>query len=143
MSTALSVVPAARVKSLDEIAAAIDGAHSRDELLRQHREALVAKRGRLDAMLAAVDAALVALQKGNAMQPDDVKQILRATASRMPGFEDFEVGAGYINAYAAVDEVFNRSKPYGQTFSHTFAAAGSVPYHCSIHPFMKGTVTVN
>jgi len=36
------------------------------------------------------------------------------------------------------------SKPMGngQTFSHTFAAAGSVPYHCSIHPFMKGTVTV-
>jgi plastocyanin len=36
------------------------------------------------------------------------------------------------------------SKPEGngQTFAHTFPAAGSVPYHCSIHPFMKGTVTV-
>ena len=30
----------------------------------------------------------------------------------------------------------------GQTYDHTFATAGSVPYHCSIHPFMKGTVTV-
>ncbi len=54
------------------------------------------------------------------LSPDDVKQILTQTASRMPGFDDFEVGAGYINAYAAVDKVFNRSKPYGDTFTHTF-----------------------
>jgi serine protease AprX len=56
------------------------------------------------------------------LTPDDVKQILTQTASRMPGFDDFEVGAGYINAYAAIDKVFNRSKPYGQTFTHTFNA---------------------
>jgi plastocyanin len=30
----------------------------------------------------------------------------------------------------------------GQTFTHTFASAGTVTYHCSIHPFMKGTVIV-
>jgi serine protease AprX len=56
------------------------------------------------------------------LSPDEVKQILTQTASRMPGFEDFEVGAGYINVYAAVDKVFNRSKPYGETFTHTFNA---------------------
>jgi len=28
------------------------------------------------------------------------------------------------------------------TFEHTFAAAGTYPYHCSIHPTMKGTITV-
>jgi plastocyanin len=28
------------------------------------------------------------------------------------------------------------------TFSHTFNASGSVPYHCDIHPFMKATVNV-
>jgi serine protease AprX len=56
------------------------------------------------------------------LAPDEVKQILAQTASRMPGFDDFEVGAGYINAYAAVDKVFNRGKPYGQTFAHTFNA---------------------
>ncbi|HKP12048.1 MAG TPA: S8 family serine peptidase, partial [Blastocatellia bacterium] len=60
------------------------------------------------------------------LTPDEVKQILTQTASRMPGFEDFEVGAGYINAYAAVDKVFNRSKPYGETFSHTFNAQFTV-----------------
>jgi plastocyanin len=30
----------------------------------------------------------------------------------------------------------------GQTFTHTFAAAGTVAYHCSIHPFMTGTISV-
>jgi plastocyanin len=30
----------------------------------------------------------------------------------------------------------------GATFSTTFAAAGSFPYHCTIHPGMVGTVTV-
>ena len=30
----------------------------------------------------------------------------------------------------------------GQTFSHTFAAAGTYPYHCFIHPAMHGTVVV-
>jgi plastocyanin len=29
-----------------------------------------------------------------------------------------------------------------QSFSHTFPAAGAVPYRCKIHPNMKGTVTV-
>lgn len=30
----------------------------------------------------------------------------------------------------------------GQSFSYTFAAPGSVSYHCAIHPMMKGTVMV-
>jgi plastocyanin len=30
----------------------------------------------------------------------------------------------------------------GQTFTHTFTAAGTVTYHCSIHPFMTGTIVV-
>lgn len=31
----------------------------------------------------------------------------------------------------------------GVTFSQTFATAGTFTYHCSIHPSMKGTVTVH
>jgi plastocyanin len=31
----------------------------------------------------------------------------------------------------------------GQSFSLTFSTAGSFPYHCNIHPGMKGTVVVN
>jgi plastocyanin len=30
----------------------------------------------------------------------------------------------------------------GQSFSYTFTKAGTYPYHCSIHPGMTGTVTV-
>ena len=30
----------------------------------------------------------------------------------------------------------------GATFQRTFMVAGSYAYHCSIHPTMKGTVTV-
>ncbi|HEX4936852.1 MAG TPA: hypothetical protein VFV33_26905 [Gemmatimonadaceae bacterium] len=30
----------------------------------------------------------------------------------------------------------------GVGFQHTFASAGSFPYHCTIHPSMTGTVTV-
>jgi plastocyanin len=29
-----------------------------------------------------------------------------------------------------------------QTFSQTFSAGGTYPYHCSIHPFMKGKIVV-
>jgi plastocyanin len=30
----------------------------------------------------------------------------------------------------------------GNTFTHQFNQAGSYPYHCGIHPYMTGTVTV-
>ena len=30
----------------------------------------------------------------------------------------------------------------GQKWSHTFAKAGKVTYHCTVHPFMKGTLVV-
>ena len=54
------------------------------------------------------------------LQPDAVKTILTTTATRMPGFEDFEVGAGYVNAYAAVDQVFKRKKAYGAFVAPAF-----------------------
>lgn len=30
----------------------------------------------------------------------------------------------------------------GQSYSYTFAKAGTYPYHCSIHPSMTGTIIV-
>jgi serine protease AprX len=60
------------------------------------------------------------------LDPDTVKSILSQTASRMPGFDEFEVGAGYVNVYAAVDKVFNRSRSYGQFFNHDFNAQFTV-----------------
>ena len=41
-----------------------------------------------------------------------IKEILQATATYMPGYQDYEVGAGYLNAYAAVDLAFNPTKSY-------------------------------
>ena len=31
----------------------------------------------------------------------------------------------------------------GETFTFTFTTAGVYPYHCTIHPTMVGTITVN
>ena len=56
---------------LHEIAAAIDEAGGRHELLRRHREVLVARRGQLDALVAAVDAALGAIERGTPMTKTD------------------------------------------------------------------------
>ena len=60
------------------------------------------------------------------LTPDEVKQILVETASRMPGYDEWQVGAGYVNAYAAVDKVFNRDKAYTSNFNYTFNAKYTV-----------------
>ncbi len=70
--------------------------------------------------------AALMLDADPSLSADDVKSIIVQTASRMPGYEDYEVGAGYINAYAAVDKVFNRAKRYGKLFNHDFNAAYTV-----------------
>lgn len=44
----------------------------------------------------------------------DVKSILQDTATNMPGREEWEAGAGYVNAYAAVQEVLNMGE-FGET----------------------------
>ena len=99
---------------LEEIASAIDSSGTapaeRAALLRKHRDALVAKRSRLDSMVAAVDAALVTLEKGTAMQPDDVKEMF-------DGFDhtQYEEEAkqrwGNTDAYK---ESARRTKSYGK-----------------------------
>ncbi len=60
------------------------------------------------------------------LSADEIKQILVNTASRMPGYEEFQVGAGYVNAFAAVDKVFNRAKNYGSYNAPQFNAQYSV-----------------
>jgi plastocyanin len=52
--------------------------------------------------------------------------------------------AGTTHNIVADDGSYN-SGPLapGATFTHAFTAAGSYPYHCSIHPNMRGTITVN
>lgn len=60
------------------------------------------------------------------LTPAQIRDILVRTATPMPGYEDYEAGAGYVNAYAAVDKVFNRSKNYGSYLNPTFNAQYSV-----------------
>jgi DNA-binding transcriptional MerR regulator len=95
---------------LDEIAAAIDQAGTREQLLRQHREVLVTKRARIDAMLSALDSALGALEKGQAMQPDDVKQMFDGFDPSQ--YED-EVKERWGNT-DAYKESARRTKGYGK-----------------------------
>ena len=50
------------------------------------------------------------------LSPTEVKEILEKTATNIPGREPWEVGAGYVNAYAAVDYAFE-AKDYGSTLN--------------------------
>jgi serine protease AprX len=78
------------------------------------------------------------------LAPDDIKQILMQTASQMPGFSRWEVGAGYINVYAAIDKAFNRNKNYGtyggpvdaQNYNASYSATGPQPqpFHIDYTP---------
>ncbi|WP_088007289.1 S8 family serine peptidase [Indiicoccus explosivorum] len=52
------------------------------------------------------------------LSPDDIKEIFTDTATNMPGYETWEVGAGYLNAYAAIDAAFNGTE-YGATLNST------------------------
>lgn len=83
------------------------------------------------------------------LSPDEIKQILVETATRMPGYQDYEVGAGYVNAYAAVDKVFNRSRVYknfqdinfNTKFGEERPAAQS--FHIDFNPAVSGTTSTN
>ncbi|WP_169332855.1 S8 family serine peptidase [Effusibacillus pohliae] len=57
-----------------------------------------------------------------ALTPDQVKQILMDTATRMPGYQAFEVGSGFVNAYAAIDKAQHMERNYGAVLNQTFNA---------------------
>lgn len=54
------------------------------------------------------------LEAKPSLSPAQVKEILQKTATNMPGRESWEVGAGYVNAYAAVDQAM-RAPGFGST----------------------------
>ncbi len=97
----------------------------------------------------AAGVAALMLDADPTLTPDDIKQIMSDTATRMPGYRDFEVGAGYLNAYAAVDKVYNRSKAY-----HNFSDAAMnlqlseerppvQNFHIDFSPEVEGTQSAN
>ena len=73
------------------------------------------------------------------LNPDEVKQILQETASQMPGYDEYQVGAGYINAYAAVDKVFNRSRNYGSYSGATDLRSFNAQYTTTNEPAQSFT----
>jgi serine protease AprX len=83
------------------------------------------------------------------LTPDEIKEIIRQTASRMTGREEWEVGAGHINAYAAVDKVFNRSRNYqsrqDQTYNAVFGEERPpvIPFHIDYSPTVSGAGSTN
>jgi serine protease AprX len=71
------------------------------------------------------------------------------TATAMPGYKEYEVGAGYINAYAAVDKVYNRTKNYQNFSNPTFNAVfgeehpALQSFHLDFSPEASGPDSVN
>jgi serine protease AprX len=47
------------------------------------------------------------LEANPALTPDQVKDILTRSATPMPGYAEYQVGAGYLNAYEALRAVLN------------------------------------
>ncbi|WP_207430253.1 S8 family serine peptidase [Sabulibacter ruber] len=58
------------------------------------------------------------LEANPTLTPAQVKDILQKTATNMPGHESWEVGAGYVNAYAAIDHIY-RSTAFGAYLNYT------------------------
>ncbi|MDP4163637.1 MAG: S8 family serine peptidase [Bacillota bacterium] len=58
--------------------------------------------------------AALLLEAKPTLTPDEIKKVLQDTATNMPGYETWEAGAGYVNAYAALDAVMF-GKTYGKT----------------------------
>jgi DNA-binding transcriptional MerR regulator len=95
---------------LAQIATAIDQAASREDLLRHHRQTLIQKRERLDAMVAAIDAALKTIKGGAQMRADDVKSMFGGFDPSLYE-EEAKKRWGDTDAYK---ESMRRTKKYGK-----------------------------
>jgi len=97
----------------------------------------------------AAGVAALMLDADPTLTPDDIKQIMTDTATAMPGYQEYEVGAGYINAYAAVDKVYNRTRGYhnfsNPTFNAVFGEEHPAPqnFHIDFSPEASGPTSAN
>jgi serine protease AprX len=71
------------------------------------------------------------------LQPLDIKRILQETATNMPGYERYEVGTGYVNAYAAVAAALGEKQAYSSTVNNinTFNANAIMSQSDQVEPF--------
>jgi serine protease AprX len=74
------------------------------------------------------------LEAKPSLSPLQVRSIIEKTATNMPGREPWEVGAGYINAYAAVD-MAQRGGNFGSTVNMTRKFNSNVNSTSSVQNF--------
>jgi serine protease AprX len=82
------------------------------------------------------------------LSPAEVKEILSNTATNMPGRDAYEVGAGYINAYGAVDQALHLNKSYGSTvninkdfYSYSAMEVSRENYELDYNPLTSNELT--
>ncbi|WP_409272616.1 S8 family serine peptidase [Neobacillus sp. SCS-31] len=82
------------------------------------------------------------LEANPSLSPDEIKKVLQDTATNMPGYETWEVGSGYVNAYAALEAVMF-GKQYGKTVNeyqkfnaNIQAETERVPFEVSYNPLL-------
>ncbi len=76
------------------------------------------------------------LQANPRLTPDQIKTILQQTATNIPNREEWEVGAGYVNAYEAVKKSFNSSLSYGSTLNAFRTFNSNINYETTINNFV-------
>ncbi|MCA1065841.1 S8 family serine peptidase [Rossellomorea aquimaris] len=74
------------------------------------------------------------LEADPTLLPEEVKGIIQQSATNMPGYESWEVGAGYVNAYAAIDSVVH-DRTYGETLTINQDFNSSVDTQTERKPF--------
>ncbi|GAA4503918.1 hypothetical protein GCM10023172_29570 [Hymenobacter ginsengisoli] len=74
------------------------------------------------------------LEAKPSLSPLQVRRVIEQTATNMPGREPWEAGAGYINAYAAVDQL-QRGSNFGSTVNLTRQFNSSVNTASSVQNF--------
>lgn len=65
------------------------------------------------------------LEADPTLAPEDIKDILQSTSTNMPGYKTWEVGSGYVNAYAAIDAIVFGNE-YGATLNQNQTFNSSV-----------------
>ncbi|QKZ12971.1 S8 family serine peptidase [Spirosoma sp. KUDC1026] len=74
------------------------------------------------------------LEAKPSLSPAQVKEIIQKTATNMPSRQSWEVGAGYVNAYAAIDKIY-RNAAFGSTVNSARTFTSSVDSQVSTQNF--------
>lgn len=75
------------------------------------------------------------LEADPTLNPDEVKSILQSTATNMQSRESWEVGTGYVNAFAAVQKTYDRNTEFGSTINANREFNGEAQFDTQTNPF--------